>query len=337
MCWEKTDDEPHLHSIAELADGRHHVIPCPVPGHEGERDSPGLDVRYSPETAGRLRIGRQWLLRCWGGNCSYEAIVRALGIDPEAASVGENANRMVAAYDHVDGLSRRVYHAWWPDDFPHSPDVCPWRDCGRSGNDRHRHTSVRGSQAGARVSIWGPPAADSVLVVVGSEDEAVALLQAGARWAGFIPVTWYRAGREPELDRDSAGSSDWSPVRDRRVAFWPRERGDALEEMLRAAHMALDAGAIGMWTIRSDPVEELPWPDVLDTLRSTIQAPGPPPKTGVELPPELDAVLSPGPLNSSDSAIDAAVPARPGRPHSGGLVSIHGTRPSPTGERVRQD
>ena len=295
--------ESHLHSTDELADGRHHVIPCPVPGHEGERDSPGLDVRYSPEAAGRRPIGRQWLLRCWGDRCPYGSIVQALGIAPESASVGENANHMVAAYDHVDGLSRRVYHAWWPDDFPDSPDVCPWRDCGRSGNDRHRHTSVRGSQAGARVSIWGPPAADSVLVVVGSEDEAVALLQAGARWAGFIPVTWYRAGREPELDRDSAGSSDWSPVRDRQVAFWPRERGDSLDEMLRAAHMALDAGAIGMWTIRADPVEELPWPDVLDTLRSTIQAPGPPPKTGVELPPELDAVLSPGPLNSSDSAM----------------------------------
>ena len=68
---------------------------------------------------------------------------------------------------------------------------------------------VRGCPSGARRP------ADSVLVVVGSEDEAVALLQAGARWAGFIPVTWYRAGREPELDRDSAGSSDWSPVRDR--------------------------------------------------------------------------------------------------------------------------
>ena len=175
--------EPHLHSIDELADGRHHVIPCPVPGHEGERDSPGLDVRYPPKAAGRLPIGRQWLLRCWGDRCPYGSIV-----------------------------------------------------------------------------------------------------QAGARWAGFIPVTWYRAGREPELDTDSAGSSDWSPVRGRQVAFWPRERGDSLDEMLRAAHMALDAGAIGMWTIRSDPVEELPWPDVLDTLRSTIQTPGPPPKTGVELP-----------------------------------------------------
>ena len=37
----------HLHSTDELADGRHHVIPCPVPGHEGQRDSPGLDVEVS--------------------------------------------------------------------------------------------------------------------------------------------------------------------------------------------------------------------------------------------------------------------------------------------------
>ena len=99
--------ESHLHSTDELADGRHHVIPCPVPGHEGQRDSPGLDVRYSPEAAGRRPIGRQWLLRCWGDRCPYGSIVQALGIDPESASVGENADHMVAAYDHVDGLSRR--------------------------------------------------------------------------------------------------------------------------------------------------------------------------------------------------------------------------------------
>ena len=73
--------ESHLHSTDELADGRHHVIPCPVPGHEGERDSPGLDVRYSPEAAGRRPIGRQWLLRCWGDRCPYGSIVQALGID----------------------------------------------------------------------------------------------------------------------------------------------------------------------------------------------------------------------------------------------------------------
>ena len=295
--------EPHLQGIDELADGRHHVIPCPVPDHQGERDSPGLDVRYSPQTAGRRPIGRQWLLRCWGGRCSYESIVQTLGIDPESASVSENADQLVATYDHEDGRSRRVYHASWPDDFPDSPDSCPWRDCGRSGNDRHRHVGVRGPQAGAQVSIWGPPAADGVLVVVGSEDEAVALLRAGVRRAGFIPVTWYRAGREPEHDRDSVDKSDWSPVRDRHVAFWPREGGDPLDEMLRAARMALDARAIGVWMIRADPVEELSWPDVLDTLRSAVQAPGPPTKPGVDLPAELDAVLSPGPLNASDSAI----------------------------------
>ena len=75
----------HLHSTDELADGRHHVIPCPVPGHEGQRDSPGLDVRYSPEAAGRRPIGRQWLLRCWGDRCPYGSIVQALGIAPESA------------------------------------------------------------------------------------------------------------------------------------------------------------------------------------------------------------------------------------------------------------
>ena len=77
--------EPHLHSIDELADGRHHVIPCPVPGHEGARDSPGLDVRYQPKAAGRRPIGRQWLLRCWGDRCPYGSIVQALGIAPLSA------------------------------------------------------------------------------------------------------------------------------------------------------------------------------------------------------------------------------------------------------------
>ena len=98
----------HLHSTDELADGRHHVIPCPVPGHEGERDSPGLDVRYPPKAAGRLPIGRQ--CGCSGAGETagpYGSIVQALGIAPESASVGENADHMVAAYDHVDGLSRR--------------------------------------------------------------------------------------------------------------------------------------------------------------------------------------------------------------------------------------
>ena len=95
----------HLHSTDELADGRHHVIPCPVPGHEGARDSPGLDVRYPPKAAGRLPIGRQ--CGCSGAGetaAPYGSIVQALGIAPESASVGENANHMVAAYDHVDGL-----------------------------------------------------------------------------------------------------------------------------------------------------------------------------------------------------------------------------------------
>ena len=80
--------ESHLHSTDELADGRHHVIPCPVPGHEGERDSPGLDVRYSPEAAGRLPIGRQWLLRCWGDRCPYGSIVQAL----KTGTVLQNSN-----------------------------------------------------------------------------------------------------------------------------------------------------------------------------------------------------------------------------------------------------
>ena len=72
--------ESHLHSTDELADGRHHVIPCPVPGHEGERDSPGLDVRYSPEAAGRRPIGRQWLLRCWGGVVGQQHRVSSLAL-----------------------------------------------------------------------------------------------------------------------------------------------------------------------------------------------------------------------------------------------------------------
>ena len=295
--------QAHLENLEELADGRHHVIPCPVPGHQGERDSPGLDIRYVAPTGGRLPVGRQWLLRCWGARCKYVSIAQSLGIDPEAESTGGNANQMVAAYDHPDGHSRRIYHAWWPDDFPVDLDSCSWRNCSRTRSDRHRHVSVRGSQAGTLVSLWGPNDDTGVLVVVGSEDEASALLRAGVRRTGFIPVTWYRAGRQPETDRDSVEQADWSPVRDRHVALWARDGDDALDEMLRAAHMALDAGATGIWMISPGRVGELGVQDVLDSLdftkNITVATRGP---SGHD-PTDLKARVAPGALNATDASI----------------------------------
>ena len=287
----------------ELADGLHHVIPCPVPGHQGERSSPGLDIRYAPPATGRLPVGRQWLLRCWGAQCKYVSIAQSLGIDPEEDAAGKFASQLVAAYDHKDGHSRRVYHAWWPEDFPADPASCPRKDCGRPRNDRHRHVNVRGSQSGTQASLWGPPAATGVLVVVGSEDEAVALLRGGVRRAGFIPVTWYRAGREPGSDRDSVESTDWSPVKDHHVAFWPRESGDAKDEMLRAAHQAVDAGAASVSVLQPSHLEEFSGPEIFDVLNVGDSVPTVRPRQAEEESPSLQDVIAPMALNATDASL----------------------------------
>lgn len=292
-----------LQNLDELADGLHHVIPCPVPGHQGERRSPGLDIRYAPPATGRLPVGRQWLLRCWGAQCTYVSIAQSLGIDPKEEAAGKFASQMVAAYDHADGHSRRVYHAWWPEDFPADPASCPRKDCGRPRNDRHRHVNVRGSQSGTQASLWGPPAATGVLVVVGSEDEAVALLRGGVRRAGFIPVTWYRAGREPGSDRDSVESTDWSPVKDHHVAFWPRESGDAKDEMLRAAHQAVDAGAASVSVLQPSHLEEFSGPEIFDVLNVGDSVPTVRPRQAEEESPSLQDIVAPMALNATDASL----------------------------------
>ena len=230
----------------ELSDGHAHTIPCPAERHEDDPEPPMLYVRH-------LTRDRAWLLHCWSRpTCSYREIAALLNIETRSRR-GSPFEHLVAAYDHADPDEppRLVFHSW--------------RDDAVSGvsNEEHnlREARFRGSANATHLMLWAPEEADwtgHTLVVVGSEEEAISLMRAGVYRDGFVPVTWYRARRRIEEDRDAVDRVDWSRVHDRRVLFWPAHRTAAYAEMYHAAGMATAAGATGLLMVdtRSTGLDE---------------------------------------------------------------------------------
>ena len=218
----------------QLADGRPHAMPCPAERHGKDPGAVMLYVRY-------LTTDGLWLLHCWGRPaCDYAEIVRLLNIDtnPTRTIRRSPVAHLVAAYDHVDPdeRPRLVFHSWRGEaDSPLTP-----------GPRGSREMGIRGGANDTHLMFWAPEDVDGsrhTLLVVGSEEAAIALMQCGVYREGFVPVTWYRAVTRLKDDQASVDRVVWSRVRGRQIAFWPVRTSHRYAEMLRAAGMATVAGA----------------------------------------------------------------------------------------------
>ena len=217
----------------DLDDGRPHAILCPAARHKQDPAPPMLYVRH-------LETDDLWVLHCWSNPpCEYGDIAGLLNIQTDLTRTIRSCpvSELVAAYDHADAgeLPRLVFH-------PSRDDA----DNAVPPESRSSEMAFRGGANDVNLMLWAPEEADrcdSMLVVVGSEDAAMALMRAGVHRQGIVPVTWYRAVKSVEDDRESADRANWSRVQGRRVAFWPARTASAYAEMLRAAGKATVAGA----------------------------------------------------------------------------------------------
>ena len=110
-----------------------------------------------------------------------------------------------------------------------------------------RPPRYRGGEKDSQLLLWVPE--DSMwsghkLVVVHSEEAAMALMRAGVYRDGYVPVTWHRGVWRNERGHHTADLVDWSRVRNRETVFWPANTSNSYKEMFRAAiEMAAAAGA----------------------------------------------------------------------------------------------
>ena len=223
-----------LPDSVELKDGSAHGMPCPAERHEGDGEAPMLSVQF-------LAADEVWLLRCWGRpDCAYGEIATLLGIDPRP-DWEHNGNRtrdIVAAYDDVD-----------PDKRPRLVFQSGRDGEGASSGEKPvgRPPRYRGGEKDSQLLLWVPE--DSMwsghkLVVVHSEEAAMALMRAGVYRDGYVPVTWHRGVWRNERGHHTADLVDWSRVRNRETVFWPANTSNSYKEMFRAAiEMAAAAGA----------------------------------------------------------------------------------------------
>ena len=218
----------------DLDDGRPHTMPCPAGRHDEDPALPMLYVRH-------LATDDVWVLNCWSNPpCEYGEIAGLLNIETDLTRIIRSCpvSVLVAAYDHAEPgeLPRLVFH---PSQDDADSAVSPESHSGRE-------MVYRGGANDVNLMLWAPEEADrsdSTLLVVGSEDAAMALMRAGVCQWGFTPVTWYRAVKHVEDDKQSADRANWARVQGRATAFWPVRTPESHAEMLRAAGMATVAGA----------------------------------------------------------------------------------------------
>ena len=283
-------------------DGSPHAVPCPAARH-GD-DPPMLYVRH-------LSTDDAWLFHCWSSPpCEYGEIARMLGIRTDSTRVIRSVpvSGLVAAYDHADPDEQHRLVLQHRPDFPMSQEL-------RGAREKQ----FRGSANSVHLMLWAPEQADrhdSTLLVVGSEDEAMSLMRAGVYRQGYVPVTWYRAVRRVEDDRQSVDRADWSRVRGRRVAFWTVGTREAQAEMLRAAAMATVAGAAHLLMVDAidpgsgDAGDAISMTDpeaIMAALQRTRVLPGYHPDSVDDGMSDLGSLLAPGVETATDVSMAVRV------------------------------
>ena len=228
--------------ISQIGDGKFHSIKCvsaehPKRGRGGPPLKASLSVRANPDGT--------WILKCWSRGCSYSSIAAGLGVALPSRSRRKNNNDrwVVAAYEGGDGESFRSYRREFPRDFPETPAVCVWRDCGR--RDEHKHVWV---EPGARVKgskplLWGADDPANTILLVEGEAAAFALMRhfaAGSEPAGWTPATSAGGAR-------SAKRIDWSSFAGRQVAIWNDNDAEGRAYLAEASSKIAVVGVAGLF------------------------------------------------------------------------------------------
>ena len=234
---------PHDHMIA---DGRPHRMPCPAPGHPGDRSAKSVAYRWDGHNLP--------MLKCWSGECPYGDIAKGLGLSFDRPRRNDLSRFIVGRYEHEDPgePARLAYRRDFPIDFE-GYSTCPYRvdgeTCGKTF--RHKHVwSSRGRRQGTKVLLWGEDKPGNIMVVVEGEKAAASLTEMvnedGTPFEGYTPVTFYGGG-------SSAALANWDAIEGREVLIWP----DNDEAGHKAADNVFDTIAGNVRSARKVEIEVL--------------------------------------------------------------------------------
>ena len=198
-------------------------IPCPAPGHPGDRDDDNCNVTVTKD--GKL------LAKCHSHECDFRDIVAGLerdgavsrqGSNPPGGNPGRQGRRTTTKYHHADGrviISLRDDH-----------DGPCWRNTCKTGT-AHKHVwqEPRGMpRKGFLAKIWNDGASNPV--VAEGEKAALAIAE-----AGYTAVSYVGGSK-------AAAHADYSPLAGRDVIIWPDNDAPGRDAAAKALAALRDAG-----------------------------------------------------------------------------------------------